>query len=284
MLSSVLLQVRFLARKSGGIVEKRWRRRLGVCVGSLARILRQGDVTSHATPLTADRAGPTCSRSRTGAHCCKEGSAKHGWIESLIAHMTLEEKVGQLFVTYAYGETADTTTPGDVAKNQRDLGVDNGAELVEKYHVGGIIYFAWSGNVNNPQQIAGLSNGLQSVAMRQRLPIPLLITTDQEQGVVVRVTAPATQFPGNMALGATRSVDSAATAARITGQELRALGINQNYGPVADVNVNARNPVIGVRSFSEDASLVSDIVAAQVHGFQQEANVAATAKHFPGSW
>jgi len=212
----------------------------------------------------------------------QEGAAKNGWIVSTIAHMTLEEKVGQLFVTYAYGDRADTTTPADVAANQKVHGVSTPAQLVAKYHLGGVIYFAWSNNVNNPQQIAGLSNGLQSVAMDQRLPIPLLITTDQEQGVVVRVGPPATQFPGNMALGATRSTASAATAARITGQELRALGINQNYAPVADVNVNARNPVIGVRSFSEDPALVSDMVAAQVYGYQEQGNVAATAKHFPG--
>lgn len=212
----------------------------------------------------------------------KDGEAKNGWIVSKIEHMTLEEKVGQLFVTYAYGETADTTAPADVAANRSAHGVDNAAQLVQKYHLGGVIYFAWSNNVKDPQQIAGLSNGLQSVAMGQRLPIPLLISTDQEQGVVVRVGPPATQFPGNMALGATRSAESAATAARITGQELRALGVNQDYAPVADVNVNARNPVIGVRSFSEDPSLVSDLVAAQVYGFQEQADVAATAKHFPG--
>lgn len=212
----------------------------------------------------------------------KEGEAKNGWIVSTMAKMTLEEKVGQLFVTYAYGETADTTKPADVAANRQVHGVDNAAQLVEKYNLGGVIYFAWSNNVNNPRQIAGLSNGLQSVAMDQRLPIPLLISTDQEQGVVVRVGPPATQFPGNMALGATRSAAQAATAARITGKELRALGINQDYAPVADVNVNARNPVIGVRSFGEDPQLTSDLVAAQVHGFQEEADVAATAKHFPG--
>ena len=84
--------------------------------------------------------------------------------------MTLEEKVGQLFVTYAYGQTADTTDPADVAHNQRELGVANGKELIEKYHLGGVIYFAWSNNVANPEQIAGLSNGLQRVATSQRAP------------------------------------------------------------------------------------------------------------------
>lgn len=112
--------------------------------------------------------------------------------------------------------------------------------------------------------------------------IPLLVSTDQEQGIVVRVGPPATQFPGNMALGAGRSTDDAHTAARITGAELRALGINQNYAPVADVNINPENPVIGVRSFGEDPQLVADLTAAQVAGYQQRDGVTSTAKHFPG--
>ena len=202
-------------------------------------------------------------------------------IDQIIKRMTLEEKVGQLFVTYAYGQTADTTDPADVAHNEQDLGVANGKELIQKYHVGGVIYFAWSNNVADPEQIAGLSNGLQRVATSQRSGIPLLIATDQEHGVVTRVGPPATQLPGNMALGAGRSVPNAYDAARISGKELRAVGINQNFAPVADVNVNAQNPVIGVRSFGSDPSLVSDLVAASVDGYQG-ANVAATAKHFPG--
>jgi beta-N-acetylhexosaminidase len=202
-------------------------------------------------------------------------------IDQLIKRMTLQEKVGQLFVTYAYGQTADTADPADVAHNEQELGVQNGKELIEKYHVGGVIYFAWSNNVANPQQIAGLSNGLQRVATSQPSGIPLTISTDQEQGVVTRVGPPATQLPGNMALGAGRSVPNAYDAARITGTELRAIGINQDFAPDSDVNVNAQNPVIGVRSFGSDPSLVSDLVSASVDGFKS-ANVAATAKHFPG--
>ena len=202
-------------------------------------------------------------------------------IDQIIKRMTLKEKVGQLFVTYAYGRTADTTDPVDVAHNQQELGVANGKALIEKYHVGGVIYFAWSNNVANPEQIAGLSNGLQRVATSQPSGIPLLISTDQEHGVVTRVGPPATQLPGNMALGAGRSVPNAYDAAQISGKELRAVGINQDFAPVADVNVNAQNPVIGVRSFGSDPSLVSDMVSASVDGYQS-ANVAATAKHFPG--
>lgn len=212
----------------------------------------------------------------------KKGQSEEGMIRSKIAHMSLQEKVGQMFVPYVYGETADTTDPAMVATNRKIYGVDNAEQLIDKYKPGGVIYFAWSNNVNNPQQIAGLSNGIQRAAVDQRSGIPMLVSTDQEQGVVVRVGEPATQFPGNMALGASRSEEDARTAAAITGQELRAVGVNQNFAPVADVNVNAQNPVIGVRSFGGDAGLVSGMARSQVEGYQEASNISSTAKHFPG--
>jgi beta-N-acetylhexosaminidase len=195
----------------------------------------------------------------------------------MVDRMSLEEKVGQMFMTYAYGTDADQADP----RNQTEYGVDSHRQLIERYHLGGIIYFAWSGNVQNPRQIAGLSNGIQRAATSSGAEIPALIATDQEQGLVVRVTEPATQFPGNMALGAARDPSLAKSAAEITGEELRAMGINQNFAPVADVNVNPENPVIGVRSFSSNPGLVSSLTEAQVLGYQRE-DVAATAKHFPG--
>jgi beta-N-acetylhexosaminidase len=227
--------------------------------------------------VAASATGQKGNRDGHGGH----GDHKQRFIEHLIKKMTLEEKVGQLFVTYAYGQTADTTNAADVASNQKELGVANGKELIDKYHLGGVIYFAWSNNVANPPQIAGLSNGLQRVATSQRMRIPLLIATDQEHGVVTRVGPPATQLPGSMALGAGRSVANAYDAAQISGKELRAIGINQDFAPDADVNVNAQNPVIGVRSFGSDPTLVSSMVSATVAGYQ-DANVSATAKHFPG--
>jgi beta-N-acetylhexosaminidase len=197
-----------------------------------------------------------------------------------MARMTLEEKVGQLFVQYAYGSSADTKD----ARNVPLYGVETPAEVVQKYHLGGVIYFNWTDSANDPHQIANLSNGLQRAALSQdsKVKVPLTIATDQEQGVVVRVNPPATQFPGNMALGAGRSVDDARSAARITGEELKAIGINTDFAPVSDVNVNPLNPVIGVRSFSSDPTLAADLASAQVKGYQDDAGISATAKHFPG--
>ena len=206
-------------------------------------------------------------------------------VDRLIRHMTLEEKVGQLFVVEVYGQDADTVTDAAATNNQRLYGVSTPAQVIDKYKPGGIIYFTAArgpDNVRDPRQIATLSNGLQAAALRQRKQIPLLISTDQEGGALVfRLSAPATAMPGNMALGAGRSRSDAHRSAEVIGAELAAVGINQNYAPVADVNVNPANPVIGVRSIGENPKLVADLVAAQVDGYH-DGGVAAVAKHFPG--
>ncbi|QQQ73692.1 glycoside hydrolase family 3 C-terminal domain-containing protein [Saccharothrix sp. 6-C] len=203
-------------------------------------------------------------------------SATGDVVADAVRRMSLEEKVGQLFVTYAYGATVDTADPASVAANRRQHGVDNAEQLIGKYHLGGIIYFAWSGNTADPAQVAALSNGIQRVSS-----IPALVSTDQEYGVVSRIGEPVTPFPGNMALGAARDPEAAGEAALIAGRELRAMGVNQDFAPVADVNVNALNPVIGVRSFAEDPELTARLVEAQVRGYER-GGVSATAKHFPG--
>ncbi len=208
-----------------------------------------------------------------------EGSAAADWVESTLAGMTIEEKVGQLFVTRVYGTTADTTDPDAVKRNTEDLGVSNAVDVVAAFHVGGIVYFGE--NVTTPTALAEFGNAIQSRVATQRVAIPVLTSIDQEQGNVVRVGPPATQFPGSMALGAGRSLADANAAARITGEELRAMGVFQDYAPVADVNVNADNPVIGVRSFSSAPSLVASMVKAQIRGYR-DGGVASTAKHFPG--
>ncbi|MFI9008943.1 glycoside hydrolase family 3 N-terminal domain-containing protein [Actinosynnema sp. NPDC053489] len=200
-------------------------------------------------------------------------------VTALVRGMSLEQKVGQLFVTYLHGQSPDEAHPG----NLRDFGVATPAEVVAKYQPGGVVYFNNSSydNIDTPRQIATLSNGLQRAAR-----VPLSIATDQEMGIVTRIGTPATQFPGNMALGAGRSADDAEQAARITARELSAMGITQDFAPDADVNSNPANPVIGVRSYSSDPALTAELTAAQVRGYQgrflAKHTVSATAKHFPG--
>ncbi|MEU1160465.1 glycoside hydrolase family 3 protein [Streptomyces sp. NPDC005921] len=202
-------------------------------------------------------------------------------LRSLISRMTLEEKVGQLFVMRVYGHSATDPDQVDIDANVEEIGVRTAAELVAKYRVGGIIYFTWTHNTRDPRQVAELSNGIQRASLAQPRGLPVLIATDQEHGAVCRIGKPATLFPGAMAIGAGGSAADARALGRISGAELRAMGVRQDYSPDADVNVNPANPIIGVRSFGADPDAVGALVAAEVAGYQA-AGVAATAKHFPG--
>ncbi|MER5962331.1 glycoside hydrolase family 3 protein [Streptomyces sp. NPDC002057] len=230
--------------------------------------------------VTAAAAAAAVTGVTTPAHAEKDRHDDRK-LRRIIDRMSLEEKVGQLFVMRVYGHSATDPDQADIDANLQEIGVRTAAELVERYHVGGVIYFAWAHNTRDPQQIAGLSNGIQQAALARPTPVPVLISTDQEHGIVCRVGEPATLLPGAMALGAGGSHADARRAAQIAGAELAAVGIRQNYAPVADVNVNPANPVIGVRSFGADPAAVAGLVAAQVKGYQR-AGVAATSKHFPG--
>ncbi|MHA6802029.1 glycoside hydrolase family 3 protein [Salinifilum ghardaiensis] len=195
----------------------------------------------------------------------------------LVRDMTLDEKIGQLFVVPAYGRDAHGPHPD----NRAEFGVDTPAEVVRTYHPGGLVHFSWTDSLRTPRQIAELSNGTQRAALDSGAGIALLACLDQEQGAVTRIGPPAAQFPGNMALGASRSAADATRAAEVTGEELRAMGFNLNLAPSGDVNVNPANPVIGVRSFSSDPDLAAELTAAQVRGFHR-AGIADSVKHFPG--
>ncbi|MFI1332429.1 glycoside hydrolase family 3 protein [Streptomyces sp. NPDC020845] len=230
--------------------------------------------TREASP-THRAAGPAGGAERRDRERDRERA------EALLGRMTLDEKIGQLFVVRVYGHSATSPTPADAAQNRRETGVATAAELIAKYHAGGVMYAGWAHNIRGPHQLAALSNGIQKAALAGHTPVPALLSIDQEHGIVARIGAPATLLPGAMALGAGGSAADARTAARIAGAELAALGIRQDYAPVADVNVDPANPVIGVRSFGADPKAVARLVAAQIEGYQS-AGVAATAKHFPG--
>ncbi|WP_097985173.1 glycoside hydrolase family 3 protein [Streptomyces sp. f150] len=243
------------------------------------RTSRRTLLTATAAVTAAAATGALTPPAVASAHSTNASTDRR--LRRIIAGMSLEEKVGQLFVMRVYGHSATDPDQADIDANLKEIGVRTGAELISTYHVGGIIYFTWARNTRDPHQIADLSNGLQRAALAERHRVPLLVSTDQEHGIVCRVGEPATLLPGAMALGAGGSRSDTRRAAWIAGAELAALGINQNYAPDADVNVNPANPVIGVRSFGSDPAAVADLVAAQVKGYQG-AGVASTAKHFPG--
>ncbi|WP_283656240.1 MULTISPECIES: beta-N-acetylhexosaminidase [unclassified Paenibacillus] len=183
-------------------------------------------------------------------------------LDAILAGMSLADKIGQMLMCGFEG-TALT---------------DKVRELVATGKIGGIIYFAR--NVESPEQVARLTASLQRAALEGGTP-PLFISIDQEGGMVARVTKDVALMPGGMAIAAAGSEADAYEAAFVSGNELAAMGINLNYAPVMDVNNNADNPVIGVRSFGELPQRVADFGVATLRGFQ-DAGVAATAKHFPG--
>ena len=134
-------------------------------------------------------------------------------------------------------------------------------------------------NIDSPSQLRDLTDQLQHLALDLGLP-PLLIATDQEGGQLMAI-GDGTPLPGNMALGATGSEELSRRAGEVLGRELAAMGVNVNYAPSADVNVNPQNPVVGVRSFGENPQDVARLSAAMIAGIQSQ-GVAATVKHFPG--
>jgi beta-N-acetylhexosaminidase len=257
-----------------------------------ARSPRRALLVSLAVVVAVGVAAAMCPPSAGAGGRGHSGDAPYrGRVLSLMRHMTLEQKVGQLLVIEVAGR--DATTVSDAAKgvNQRLYGVDTPAQAIAKYQPGGVIYYstrvpctgcASDDNIGDPAQVATLSNGLQTAALAQRSHIPLQISVDQEGGALVaRFLAPATQMPGNMALGAGRSAQDAYDSAKVIGEELDAVGVTQDYAPVSDVNINPNNPVIGIRSIGGDPSLVSDLASAQVKGYHA-GGISAVAKHFPG--
>jgi beta-N-acetylhexosaminidase len=181
----------------------------------------------------------------------------------LLENIELRRYVGQLMVIGFKGTTASKEIK----------------ELIRDHHVGGIILFGR--NIGMPKEILTLTNELQRTAKEAGHAQPLLICIDQENGVVRRLGEGTTIFPGAMLLGATDQPENAYKVGYATGKELKALGINWNLAPVVDVNNNAENPVIGVRSFGESAEKVAAFGKMTVKGMQ-DAGVMTTLKHFPG--
>ena len=194
------------------------------------------------------------------------------WADSVLSTMTLRQKVAQMVWPFMLGDYTATDAP---AWTQLE-------RLVRQEEVGGFIV-----SVGSPLDIATKTNALQRASR-----VPLLFSADFETGAGFRVRAGyflpnaidlggATVFPLQMALGAARDTTLAYDVGRVTAIEGRALGIHVAFGPVLDVNNNPANPVIGARSFSEDAHLTARLGASLVRGVQEH-GMLATGKHFPG--
>jgi len=181
----------------------------------------------------------------------------------LVAGMSLERKVGQLMSVAFHGTKITSSLEAMI----RDRGI------------GGVILY--SENFTDAAGLAKLVADLDQIA-RDAKSVPLFFEIDQEGGPVIRINKGATILPGQMALAATADPErSVRTAATIAAAELRALGVNWNFAPVADVNDEPTNPIISNRSFSSDPARVSSLVTAVVQAYGA-AGFFCCAKHFPG--
>lgn len=199
--------------------------------------------------------GATHSEARDDLRTHVQQQARH-----LLNEMSLREKIAQLVVIRANGNYY-----ADDADDFLHL-----ARMVEEHQIGGIIFFR--GEIYNQ---AMLHNKLQ-----RRAQIPLWISQDMEFGAAMRISG-TTRFTPAMGIAATGNPRNAFEKGRITALEARAIGVHQIYAPVVDVNNNPNNPVINVRSFSEDPETVSMFAESFIKGVQSQGLV-ATAKHFPG--
>jgi beta-N-acetylhexosaminidase len=191
------------------------------------------------------------------------------WAEKTLHKLTLEEKVGQVFMIWCRASFMNLESPEYLQLR----------DAMQKYKVGS---FAMTVHVDGPFLVR--SEPYEAAELLNRLQrdskLPLLFAADFERGVSTRLMG-TTNFPHAMAFGANGKIEDAQNFGRITAQEARAIGVHWNFFPDADVNSNPANPIINTRSFGEDPKQVGDLVSAYIKG-AHEGGMLTTVKHFPG--
>ena len=187
----------------------------------------------------------------------KDSVAQMAWVENTYNNLSVEERIGQLFMV-------------SVASNQGRSATDKVKELVREHGIGGVIFL-----VGGPVQQARLTNEYQAVSK-----VPLLIGSDAEWGLAMRLDS-TYAFPWNMTLGAIQDSTIVERVGHQIGKHAKRLGVHINFAPDLDVNNNPKNPIIGNRSFGEDPKNVAQKGRAFVRGLEK-AGVLSSGKHFPG--
>ena len=187
----------------------------------------------------------------------KDAIAQKKWVDSVYTKLTLQERIGQLFMVRAM--TSANTRDVTLTKN-----------LIKNNHIGGIIY-----SKGGPVKLAKLNNTYQGMSK-----VPMLIGMDAEWGLSMRLDS-TYAFPWNMTLGAIKDKALVEQVGKHIGEHCKRIGIHFNFGPDVDINTNPNNPIIGNRSFGEDRDEVTAHAVAFMKGLQS-AGVMATGKHFPG--
>mgnify|MGYP000417330662 FL=1 len=187
----------------------------------------------------------------------KDSDAETHWVDSIYSQMTLEEKVGQLFMVAAYSNK-DTTHTNAIEK------------LIRNQKIGGLIFFQ-----GGPLRQANLTNRYQS-----KSKIPMFVGIDAEWGLSMRLDS-TYRYPWNMTLGAIKDLKLIEKVGELMGKESKRMGVHFNFAPVLDINTNPKNPIIGNRSFGENKVNVTEKAIALMNGVQNQ-GVFSTGKHFPG--
>lgn len=203
---------------------------------------------------TPDEPGPVGFSPAQKAHI----AARQQWVQSAMDSMSLEQKIGQLYMVAAYSNKLEA----HAAEVER---------LIRDFHIGGLIFMQ-----GGPIRQAQLTNRFQAAAK-----VPLMIAMDAEWGLGMRLKDSTMSFPRQMTLGAIRNDALIEEMGAEVARQCRRLGVHVNFAPVVDVNSNPKNPVIGVRSFGENRERVAQKGIAYTRGMQQN-GVLACAKHFPG--
>ncbi|NLN50893.1 MAG: beta-N-acetylhexosaminidase [Acholeplasmataceae bacterium] len=178
--------------------------------------------------------------------------------------LTLQQKIGQMMIV------------GFQTTNKEDA-----VELIKKYNFGNIILF--TRNITSAEQLKSMTEAIQEAALKYNNGIPAFIALDQEGGSIRRIYSGVSNVPGHMAIGAASNKypEVAYQIGSIVGKELKVLGINCNLAPVADINTNPFNPIIGIRAFSSNPMLVEKLANDYARGLQEN-GVLAVYKHFIG--
>ena len=179
------------------------------------------------------------------------------WADSVIENLTIDEKIGQLFMVIAYSNKSK--------EHKKEI-----SRLIKKYKIGGLMFLQ-----GGPKRQAILTNYYQSISK-----IPLMIALDAEWGVSMRLDS-ALRFPWQMTIGATMDSALVYEMGEEIARQCKLLGVNINFAPVIDINSNPKNPIINNRSFGESVRNVSSLGLAYMQGLQEN-NILACAKHFPG--
>jgi beta-N-acetylhexosaminidase len=187
----------------------------------------------------------------------KDSEAQRIWVTDKMNQMSLDEKIGQLFMIQAYSNKGK--------KHRKFI-----ESQIKRYHVGGLIFMQ-----GTPEKQAELNNLYQ-----KKSKLPLLIGFDGEWGLDMRLKK-TFRYPWNMTLGAIQDEQLIVKFGKRLGAHCKRMGIHINFAPVVDINTNPKNPIIGNRSFGENKYNVTRKASAFVKGMQSE-DVMANAKHFPG--